>query len=44
MSREAAAVVKASFLADIDAMHVKFVGLAEAFPQDKYKKQTPLAR
>ena len=28
--------MKASFLADVDAMRVKFVGLAEAFPQDKY--------
>ncbi len=36
MTKESAAVVKAAFLADIDAMRVKFVGLAEAFPQDKY--------
>ena len=36
VSKDAAAAVKASFLADIDAMRVKFVGLAEAFPQDKY--------
>ena len=36
MTKESAAVVKASFLADIDAMRVKFVGLAQAFPADKY--------
>jgi hypothetical protein len=36
MSKEAAAVVKAAFMADVDAMQVKFLGLAEAFPQDKY--------
>lgn len=36
MSKEAAAAVKAAYVADIEAMRVKFVGLAEAFPQDKY--------
>ena len=36
MSKEAAAAVKAAYLADLEAMRVKFVGLAEAFPQDKY--------
>ncbi len=36
MNRDSAAAVKASFLADIEAMRVKFVGLAGAFPQDKY--------
>jgi len=36
MTKESAAAVKASFLADIEAMRVKFIGLAEAFPQDKY--------
>ena len=36
MSKEAAAVVKASFLADLETMRGKFVGLAQAFPQDKY--------
>ena len=36
ISKEAAAVLKASFLADLDVMRGKFIGLAEAFPQDKY--------
>lgn len=36
VSKEAAAVVKAAFLADVEGMRTKFVGLAEAFPQDKY--------
>lgn len=36
MSKEAAAAVKASFLADLDNLHTKFLGLANAFPQDKY--------
>jgi hypothetical protein len=36
MSKEAAAAVKASFVADLDTLRGKFVGLAEAFPQDKY--------
>ena len=36
MSKDAAAAVKASFLADLETMRGKFVGLAEAFPQDKY--------
>jgi hypothetical protein len=36
MTRESAAAVKASFVADIEAMRVKFIGLANAFPQDKY--------
>ena len=36
MTTESAAVVKAAYLADLEAMRVKFVGLAEAFPQDKY--------
>src|SRR5881392_3434965 len=31
-----AAGLKASFLKDLDVMRGKFVGLAEAFPQDKY--------
>jgi hypothetical protein len=35
-AKESAAAVKAAFIADIDAMRTKFVGLAEAFPQDKY--------
>jgi hypothetical protein len=36
ISKETAAAVKASFIADLDTLHKKFVGLAEAFPQDKY--------
>ena len=36
ISKDGAAAVKASFLADIETMRGKFVGLAEAFPQDKY--------
>lgn len=36
ISKEAVAVVKSSFMADLDVMQEKFVGLAEAFPQDKY--------
>ena len=36
ITKEAAAAVKASFIADLDVLKGKFVGLAEAFPQDKY--------
>lgn len=36
MTKEAAAAVKTAFVADIEAMRAKFLGLAEAFPQDKY--------
>jgi DinB superfamily len=36
VSKETAAAVKAAFLADLDVLKTKFVGLAEAFPQDKY--------
>jgi len=36
MTKEAAAALKTAFTADIDSMAVKFVGLAEAFPPDKY--------
>src|SRR6478672_9570133 len=36
ISKEAAAAIKAAFVADIDGMSKKFLGLAEAFPQDKY--------
>ena len=36
MSKESAAVVKAAFLNDLETLRGKFVGLAEAFPQDKY--------
>lgn len=36
MTKESAAAVKASYIADLEAMRVKFLGLAQAFPQDKY--------
>src|SRR3954453_11034436 len=36
ISKDDAALVKASFLNDLDTLRTKFVGLAEAFPQDKY--------
>jgi hypothetical protein len=36
MSKEAVAALRASFIADIGAMHDKFVQLAQAFPQEKY--------
>ena len=36
MTADSAAVVKAAFVADLDVMRDKFIGLAEAFPQDKY--------
>lgn len=36
MTKESAAATKAAFLADYEVMRGKFVGLAEAFPPDKY--------
>jgi len=36
ISKDAAAELKASFIKDLDVMRGKFVGLAEAFPPDKY--------
>ena len=36
ISKEGAALVKASFINDLETLRGKFVGLAEAFPQDKY--------
>lgn len=36
LSKDAAAAVKTAFLADLDNLHTKFLGLANAFPQDKY--------
>lgn len=33
---ESAAAMKAAFLVDLERMRNKFIGLAEAFPQDKY--------
>ena len=36
LSKDSAAAVKASFLADLETLRGKFIGLANAFPQDKY--------
>jgi hypothetical protein len=36
ISKDGAAAVKASFIADLDTLHKKFADIAEAFPQDKY--------
>lgn len=36
MTKESVAELKASFIADLNAMKDKYVGLAQAFPQDKY--------
>ncbi|HTM34014.1 MAG TPA: DinB family protein [Vicinamibacterales bacterium] len=36
MSKESVAELKTSFLTDLEVMRGKYVGLAEAFPQDKY--------
>jgi DinB superfamily len=36
ISKDGAAAVKASFINDLETLRGKFVGLAEAFPQDKY--------
>lgn len=36
MTKESAASLKASFIADLGTLHQKFLGLAQAFPQDKY--------
>ena len=36
MTKESAAAVKAAFIADLEVMRGKFVGLAQAFPPDKY--------
>ena len=36
LTPESAAAVKASFIADLEVMRDKFLGLAEAFPEDKY--------
>jgi hypothetical protein len=35
-AKDSAAAVKAAFMADLEAMRVKFIGLAETFPPDKY--------
>jgi hypothetical protein len=36
ITKESAAAIKTAFLADLDTVKTKFIGLAEAFPQDKY--------
>src|ERR1700750_986637 len=36
INKDGAALVKASFLNDLENLRTKFVALAEAFPQDKY--------
>jgi hypothetical protein len=36
ITKESAAALKTAFVADIESMRVKFSGLAEAFPADKY--------
>ena len=36
MTKDSAAALKASFVADLGTLHEKFLGLANAFPQDKY--------
>ena len=36
VSKDTAAAVKATFIADVDGLQKKFVALAQAFPQDKY--------
>ena len=36
MTKESAAVVKAAFLADLEVMRGKFIGLAQAFPARQY--------
>ena len=35
-TKDSVASLKASFIADLDTLHEKFLGLAQAFPQDKY--------
>src|SRR4029453_15004000 len=36
MTKESVATLKAAFVADVTTMQDKFLGLANAFPQDKY--------
>jgi len=36
MTKESVSSLKTSFAADLDTLHQKFLGLAQAFPQDKY--------
>lgn len=36
ITKESAAAIRSAFLADLEVMRGKFVGLAQAFPEDKY--------
>ena len=36
MTKESVATLRTAFLADLATMHDKFLGLAQAFPPDKY--------
>ena len=36
LTRDSAAAIKTAYLADLEAMRGKYMGLANAFPQDKY--------
>jgi hypothetical protein len=36
MTKDSVSSLRASFVADLDTLHQKFLGLAQAFPQDKY--------
>jgi len=36
MTKDSAAALKTAFIADLDTLHQKFLGLAQAFPPDKY--------
>jgi len=36
MTKESVAALKSSFVADLENLHTKFLGLANEFPQDKY--------
>lgn len=36
LTKDSAAAIKAAYLADLETMRSKFMGLAEAFPPDKY--------
>ena len=36
MTKDSVASLKTSFVADLDTLHQKFLGLAQAFPPDKY--------
>jgi hypothetical protein len=36
MTKDSVAALKTAFIADLDTLHQKFLGLAQAFPPDKY--------